>query len=111
MAIDFEPSFVDLKEFLEKRVLVANTEFGKLVGSKQEEPRLRRPFREALMEKSTVLALTTVGGEITNQDLGNTKRPKEKQPVKSQATCKFCGDARVSDSAMTKGRTLLANKI
>ena len=73
LEMGLRPSFVDLTEFLEKRALVANTEFGKLVGSKQGEPRVKRPPWRVTDAKGTVLALSKVGGEVVNQDLRNTK--------------------------------------
>ena len=39
LEMSLEPSFLDLTEFIEKRVLVANTEFGKL-GTKIEKTSL-----------------------------------------------------------------------
>ena len=90
MEIGLQPSFVDLTEFLEKRALVAHTKFGKLVGSKQGEPRGKRPPWRASDAKGTVLPLSKVGGEVVNQDLRNTKSVKGKYPVDSRAICKFC---------------------
>ena len=84
------PSFVDLTEFIEKSSLVANTEFGKLVGSRQGEPRGKRLPWRATDAKGTVLALSKVGGEVVNQDLRNTKSVKGKYPVDSRAICKVC---------------------
>ena len=86
-----QPSFVDLTEFLETRALVTNTEFGKLVGSKQGEPRGKRPLWRVTDEKGTVLDLSKVGGEVVNQDLSYTKSVKGKYPVDSRAIYKFCG--------------------
>ena len=91
LEMDLQPSFVDLTEFLEKRALVANTEFGKLVGSKQGEPRGKRPPWRVTDAKGTVLALFKVEGEDVNQDPSNTKNVKGKYPVDNRAICKFCG--------------------
>ena len=88
LEMSLEPSFLDLTEFIEKRALVANTEFGKLVGSKQSEPRLKRtPWRVA-DGKGTVLAFSKVGGNL--QDVRNTNSLKGKYPVESRTICKFC---------------------
>ena len=86
----FNLHFFDLTEFLERRALVANTEFGKLVGSKQGEPRGKRPPWRVTDTKGIVLALSKVG-EVVDQDLRNTKSVKGKCPVDSRAICKFCG--------------------
>ena len=88
LEMSLEPSFLDLTEFIEKRALVANTEFGKLVGSKQSEPRLKRPPWRIADGKGTVLAFSKVGGNL--QDLRNTNSLKGKYPVESRAICKFC---------------------
>ena len=64
--------------------MVANTECGKLVGSKQSEPRLKRPPWRVADGKGTVLALSKVGRDL--QDLRNTNSLK----VESRAICKFC---------------------
>ena len=69
--------------------MVANTELGKLVGSKQGEPRGKRPHWRVTDAKGTVLALSKVG-EVINQDLSNTKSVKGKYPVDSRAIRKFC---------------------
>ena len=54
LEMGLQPSFLDLTEFLEKRALVANTEFGKLDGSKQGEPRGKRPPWRVTDAKGTV---------------------------------------------------------
>ena len=90
LEMGLQPSFVDLTEFLEKRALVANNELSKLVGSKQGEPRGKRPPWRVTDTKGTVLALSKVGGEVVNRHLSNTKTVKGKYPVDSRAICKFC---------------------
>ena len=47
LEMSLNPSFLDLSEFIEKRAFVANTEPGKLVGSKQSEPRLKKTCLES----------------------------------------------------------------
>ena len=55
-----EPTFSHLADFLEKRALIANTEFGKLVGFKLGESRVTKQPRKAADGDGTVLALTQV---------------------------------------------------
>ena len=94
LEMGLQPSFVDLTEFLEKRALVANTEFDKLIAFKQGEPRGKRPPWRVTDAKGTVLALSKVEGEVVDQDLRNTKSVKGKYPVDSRAICKFCDGTR-----------------
>ena len=88
LEMGLEPSFLDLTEFIEKKASVANTEFRKLVGSKQSEPRLKRPPWRVADGKGTLLALSKVGGDL--QNMRNTNSLKGKYPVESRAICKFC---------------------
>ena len=68
LKMGLQPSFVDLTELLEKRALVANTEFGKLVGSKQGAGG-DREGRDLLGESPTQKALSWICLKLEEKSL------------------------------------------
>ena len=86
-----EPTFSHLADFLEKRALIANTEFGKLVGFKLGESRVTKQPRKAADGDGTVLALTQVEKDVSNQaNTANSKRSNQRSATDGQVKCKFC---------------------
>ena len=88
-----EPTFSHLADFLEKRALTANTEFGKLEGFKLGESRVTKQPRKAADGDGTVLALTQVEKDVSNQaNTANSKRSNQRSATDGQVKCKFCDE-------------------
>ncbi|XP_068728733.1 uncharacterized protein [Montipora capricornis] len=83
-----DPTFSHLTDFIEKRALVANTEFGKLVGFKLGESRVSKHLRKCADGDVTVLALSQVVGNQANA--ANVSRSKRTSLTDGQIKCKCC---------------------
>ena len=114
-----EPTFSHLADFLEKGALIANTEFGKLVGFKLGESRVTKQPRKVADADGTVLALTQVEKDVSNQaNTANSKLSNQRSATDGQVKCKFAMEDMNWRSVLSsgindifKGRTFLGNKI
>ena len=93
---DIEPEFTHLTDFVEKRAAVANTAFGKLVGTRPNEDkgiaqRARRKSDDAPAVKVTTLATQGLNGTSTIPSppkANGSKQHANKQNLVT--TCLFC---------------------
>ena len=69
-----DPTFSHLTDVIEKRALAANTEFGKLVGSRFRESRVLKHLRKCDNGDDTVVALSQ--GASNQANAANFSRPK-----------------------------------
>ncbi|XP_070562373.1 uncharacterized protein [Ptychodera flava] len=82
-----EPEFLHLTEFLETRAAIANTRFGKLVGSK---PDVDKDTKSRVKVPNQSTKATTMTTQVGNQEVSGEPNERAKYRSNKDAKCHFC---------------------